>query len=438
MVPSVSAYAPLIALRVSSPDRYRYCVSNISSGIGASRHESAPHFIYRLSMNKKLLGTAVIAASTAAFTSGCGILQSVELPDLELPKLALPELPNVRFDTNTYVVQPGDTLQSVSDRYEIDPDSLIAVNSLQLAELVPGQRLILLRGKEIESLAARANPEMPIDGAPAAIAGQPIAVPNATQTTVTASPQPVADPTIIRSDVLVPNQGVFAEGSEEIIGVVTNDALLDEQPIFVSENGAPPPLPQTTTQTAGIERPQGIETIIQEVNANPNGVIPDVAVPDVAMVEPANIPTAGTIEIVDAAVSGQSAKRITVNNQARGWNWPALGTITREFDLREINRQGLDIDPGPGAAVQAAADGEVVYSGRDLASHGNLVILRHDDNYLSAYSKVSDIFVKENQVVKAGDLIASVGGDKSGGNEIHFEIRRNGEPVNPIDYLPAL
>ena len=151
-----------------------------------------------------------------------------------------------------------------------------------------------------------------------------------------------------------------------------------------------------------------------------------------------NSATAGTIEIVDAA-AGASANRITVdnNNQRDGWNWPALGTITREFDLREINRQGLDIDPGPGAAVQAAADGEVVYSGRDLASHGNLVILRHDDNFLSAYSKVSDIFVKENQMVKAGESIASVGGAGSNSNEIHFEIRRNGEPVNPIDYLPA-
>ena len=106
--------------------------------------------------------------------------------------------------------------------------------------------------------------------------------------------------------------------------------------------------------------------------------------------------------------------------------------------MREINRQGLDIDPGPGAAVQAAADGEVVYSGRDLASYGNLVILRHENNFLSAYSKVTDIFVKENQKVKAGDLIASVGGGPTDSTELHFEIRRNGEPVNPVDYLPAL
>jgi len=334
-----------------------------------------------------------------------------------VPKLALPELPNLRFDTNTYVVQPGDTLESVASRYEIDPDSLIDVNSLELAKLVPGQRLILLRGDDSKSIPA--GRAVPIDGVQAAGVGQPIPIPNATQTTT------VADSGVIRSDVVVQNPNVSTEGSEEIIGVVTNDALLDEQPIFVSETGLPT-LPQNNTP-AMVERPQGVETIVQEVNVSPA----------LAGADPANIPSAGTIEIVDAAAGG-SAKRITVNNHSQGWNWPALGTITQEFDLREINRQGLDIDPGPGAAVQAAADGEVVYSGKDLASHGNLVILRHDDNFLSAYSKVSDVFVKENQIVKAGDLIASVGGDKSGSNEIHFEIRRNGEPVNPIDYLPAL
>ena len=67
-----------------------------------------------------------------------------------------------------------------------------------------------------------------------------------------------------------------------------------------------------------------------------------------------------------------------------------------------------------------------------------MVILRHEDNFLTAYSKVSDIFVKENQKVRAGEVIAAVGTDKTAGTELHFEIRRNGEPVNPVEYLPPL
>lgn len=373
-------------------------------------------------MNKKLLGTALIAASSTALMSGCGILETLE--DVDIP------IPQLRFDSNSYIVQPGDTLDSVASRYKIDPDSLLNINSLELAKLVPGQRLLLLRDDEVGSMAtanrtAATSTRVPIAGGEATAVGQPIVVPNATQTTVTALPRSVEDPTIIRTDVLVPSQG------EEIIGVVevsAKDDLLDDQPIFVPEADMPQTLenPILDTPVAAVERPQGVETIVQEVKAGET----------VAMVDP-SVPSAGTIEIVDAN-SNAPAKRITVNNHDKGWNWPALGTITREFDLREINRQGLDIDPGPGAAVQAAADGEVVYSGRDLASYGNLVILRHDDNFLSAYSKVSDIFVKENQKVKAGDLLASVGGNESGSTEIHFEIRRNGEPVNPIDYLPAL
>ena len=367
-------------------------------------------------MNKKLIGTAIIAASTTAFTSGCGILETIESV----------ELPAFRLDSNSYVVQPGDTLDSVASRYKIDPDSLLNVNSLQLAELIPGQRLVLLRDEEVASMAAFANRKKNLDsssrvaigGGQASGVGQSVVLPNATQTVAARSSS--TDSPVIRTDVIAS----ASQNSEQIIGIVKStetDALLDDQPVFIPEKEF------TSNNSAQVERPQGVETIVQTVEPTES----------VAMVASAKVPTAATIEISDADAQVVN-RRITVNQRDKGWNWPVLGTITRDFDLREINRQGLDIDPGKNAAVQAAADGEVVYSGRDLASYGNLVILRHDNNFLSAYSKVSEIFVEENQKVNAGDLIASVGEDESGSNEIHFEIRRNGEPVNPIDYLPAL
>ena len=366
-------------------------------------------------MKKKLLGTAIIAASTVAFTSGCGILETLDTV----------KIPDLGIDKNSYVVQPGDTLESVASRYKIDPDSLKSVNSLQLAELVPGQRIKLLRNKRGEEVVASrptavaSNDRVaPIGGAEGVAVGQPVVIPNTTQTTAGAG----ADSNRIRTDVVVP-----PVAREEIIGVVdaaTGDDLLDDQPIFVAD-GTVAPAPQAGS--TAVVRPQGVETIVQSVNVDRQPVT-STRIP---------VPTAGSVEIVDAN-SAAPTKRVTVNTRARGWNWPVRGTITKDFALREINRQGLDIDPGANAAVQAAADGEVVYSGRDLASYGNLVILRHDDNFLSAYSKVSEIFVKENQVVKAGDLIAAVGKNDSGNHEMHFEIRQNGEPVNPVDYLPAL
>ena len=363
-------------------------------------------------MKKKLLGTAIIAASTVAFTSGCGILETLDTV----------EIPRLNIDSNLYVVQPGDTLESVASRYKIDPDSLLTVNSLQLAELVPGQRIKLLRPKRGERTGnsrstevASNDPVQSIGGAEGITVGQPVVVPN----TTTAGAG--SDSNRIRTDVVVPSVA-----REEIIGVVDvarGDELLDEQPIFVSDAST---ATTTTPQSAPVVRPQGVETIVKTVNVDRPVDSTRIA-----------IPTAGTVEIVDAN-SAAPTRRVTVGTRAEGWNWPVLGVITKDFDLREINRQGLDIDPGANAAVQAAADGEVVYSGRDLASYGNLVILRHENNFLSAYSKVSEIFVQENQVVKAGDLIAAVGKNDSGSHEMHFEIRQNGEPVNPVDYLPAL
>jgi lipoprotein NlpD len=347
----------------------------------------------------KILGTAVCASTM--LVGGCGILETVEIPQIQ-------------FDSNTYVVQPGDTLQSVADRYNIDPQSLSAVNSLNSAQLVPGQKLLLVR---TNSQIARSLP-----------ADQPVAmIPTDSRDPQFTTVQEGAVP--IGSVVVVPPR-------EEIVAVrdpaSTTDALLDDQPVVARLPEAPGAVvPVPALENAEVinndviagqtPRPQGTETVIQSVDAdNPNMVEIPAAV---------NNPVTGGVAAV---------KSVTVNTRANGWNWPALGKITRDFDLSEINRQGLDIDAGPGAGVQAAADGEVVYSGRDLASYGNLVILRHEDNYLSAYSKVSDIFVKENQKVKAGDLIAVVGDAATEGTELHFEIRRNGEPVDPVQYLPAL
>ncbi len=124
---------------------------------------------------------------------------------------------------------------------------------------------------------------------------------------------------------------------------------------------------------------------------------------------------------------------VTRNNQ---WVWPAKGPVARGYKPREINRQGLDIRGRAGDEIVAAADGTVVYSGQDLASHGKLVILRHANNVLSAYSSTDELFVQEDELVKAGDSIASLGHGNSNGSMLHFEIRKNGKPVNPLEYLP--
>ncbi len=141
-----------------------------------------------------------------------------------------------------------------------------------------------------------------------------------------------------------------------------------------------------------------------------------------------------TVEIFPKNIEYSS--KIQAVRSTNDWVWPAKGPIARGYKPREINRQGLDIRGRAGEEIFAAADGTVVYSGNDLASHGKLVILRHAGNVLSAYSSTNELFVQEEEVVRAGDSIASLGGDSASGSMLHFEIRKDGKPVDPLQYLP--
>jgi len=132
-----------------------------------------------------------------------------------------------------------------------------------------------------------------------------------------------------------------------------------------------------------------------------------------------------------------SAPAALASGGAEGMNfiWPASGTVLAGFD--EAKNKGIDIGGKVGDPVQAAADGRVVYAGAGLRGYGNLIILKHNDTFLTAYAHNQTILVKEDQNVKQGQKIAEMGSTDAGQVELHFEIRRAGKPVNPTQYLPA-
>lgn len=117
------------------------------------------------------------------------------------------------------------------------------------------------------------------------------------------------------------------------------------------------------------------------------------------------------------------------------WRWPVEGNIVRTFSSSPSGSKGIDISAPIGESVVAAADGRVVYAGDGLRGYGNLIILEHAGRVLSAYAFASVINVSEQQQVKQGDVIAEVG---ARGEEplLHFEIRQDGRPVDPLSYLP--
>jgi lipoprotein NlpD len=133
-------------------------------------------------------------------------------------------------------------------------------------------------------------------------------------------------------------------------------------------------------------------------------------------------------------------KKPVINQSApssnQRWIWPIQGQVISSFSQTDTSRKGIDIASPIGKSVLASNNGTVVYSGDGLRGYGELIILKHADNLLSAYAHNSRRLVKEGETVNQGQKIAESGKGKDGRGLLHFEIRKNGQPVNPVKYLP--
>ena len=124
----------------------------------------------------------------------------------------------------------------------------------------------------------------------------------------------------------------------------------------------------------------------------------------------------------------------TANKQVSSWVWPVKGPVVKTF--KQTKQKGIDISGELGQLVRASADGNVVYSGGGLIGYGELIIIKHNKNYLSAYGHNKKLLVKQGDFVKSGQQIATMGLSGTDEVKLHFEIRRDGKPVDPIRYLP--
>jgi lipoprotein NlpD len=147
-------------------------------------------------------------------------------------------------------------------------------------------------------------------------------------------------------------------------------------------------------------------------------------------------PIGGGGEVATAAKPAAAPTPTTsANDEGLGFAWPASGSVIGGFD--EAKNKGLDIAGKAGDPVQAAADGQVVYAGAGLRGYGNLIILKHNNTFLTAYAHNQALLVKEDQKVRKGQKIAEMGKTDADRVKLHFEIRRQGKPVDPVKYLPA-
>ena len=135
----------------------------------------------------------------------------------------------------------------------------------------------------------------------------------------------------------------------------------------------------------------------------------------------------------------QNSKTTSQNAYSNGpirWAWPAEGAITNTFRSNNGLQKGVDIKGKLGESVLAASSGKVVYSGEGLRGYGKLVILKHNEKYLSAYAHNSQLFVEEGDWVKSGQRIAAMGASGTNEVKLHFQIRLKGKPINPLQLLP--
>ncbi|WP_438439100.1 murein hydrolase activator NlpD [Klebsiella quasipneumoniae] len=131
-----------------------------------------------------------------------------------------------------------------------------------------------------------------------------------------------------------------------------------------------------------------------------------------------------------------TASSTSTSSPISSWRWPTDGKVIENFSGAEGGNKGIDIAGSQGQAIVATADGRVVYAGNALRGYGNLIIIKHNDDYLSAYAHNDTMLVREQQEVKAGQKIATMGSTGTSSTRLHFEIRYKGKSVNPLQYLP--
>ncbi|WP_314523603.1 murein hydrolase activator NlpD [uncultured Lelliottia sp.] len=141
-----------------------------------------------------------------------------------------------------------------------------------------------------------------------------------------------------------------------------------------------------------------------------------------------------TAPVVSSSVPTASSQ--TASAPISTWRWPTDGKVIENFSSSEGGNKGIDIAGSKGQAIIATADGRVVYAGNALRGYGNLIIIKHNDDYLSAYAHNDTMLVREQQEIKAGQKIATMGSTGTSSTRLHFEIRYKGKSVNPLQYLP--
>ncbi|TDF78242.1 peptidoglycan DD-metalloendopeptidase family protein [Pseudomonas sp. H9] len=212
---------------------------------------------------------------------------------------------------------------------------------------------------------------------------------------------------------------------------------------LAARNGIAPPYTirpgQPIRFDSGASRPAGGTTTVVTTSSSPSSKTTITTRPAGTPAKPVTPAPVTSTPTPAPVVSTTPAAPIQVPGPERavgGWAWPASGVLIGKFASNGSLNKGIDIAGDLGQPVFAASDGSVVYAGSGLRGYGELVIIKHSDTYVSAYGHNRRLLVREGQQVKVGQTIAEMGSTGTDRVKLHFEIRRQGKPVDPLQFLP--
>ncbi|HEY0289533.1 MAG TPA: peptidoglycan DD-metalloendopeptidase family protein [Pseudomonas sp.] len=177
-----------------------------------------------------------------------------------------------------------------------------------------------------------------------------------------------------------------------------------------------------------VSSPVAVQQTTTNSSTSPSGSLKTTVISRPIGVTPVVIPPVATTPATTPVIAGARS--------ASGWAWPTNGVLIGKFSSNGSLNKGIDIAGDLGQPVLAASDGSVVYAGSGLRGYGELVIIKHSDTYVSAYGHNRRLLVREGQQVKVGQTIAEMGSTGTDRVKLHFEIRRQGKPVDPLEFLP--
>lgn len=352
---------------------------------------------------------------SAIAVNGCVTNQLAPVEDRDLGSAPVGPVAAIEgsVDQEVIVVR-GDTLYGIAFRFGRDYRDVAAYNGITAPYTIyPGQKIRIANARAV---AAESEERVP-----------------ATVEIQTLNPAPTAT----------------AEPALTVSPVEAAPALSSSEPaLTVSPVEAAPPRSGLSATTTPLQTPNTAEsttsaptTAAQTSAATATSpVAPPVtpAVPTTAATPPAVTGSAPTAPPVAATTATTAAPPVTASGPvgAGGWRWPTDGRVVTTYAAGDPARKGIDIVGTPGQPVFAANDGTVVYSGVGLIAYGELIIVKHSNELLSAYGHNRKRLVGEGDAVKAGQQIAELGQTNAERPMLHFEIRLRGKPVDPMRYLP--